>query len=537
MLFNSTEFILVFMPITLLGFLFLRGVSRDLALGWLIMMSLGFYAWWRPLNVFIIVPSIVLDFAIARCLLNWNKDSVLGKYRKPLLITGIVVNLAVLGYFKYTTFFLTAMNQVAGTDFVITYVVLPLGISFITFQKIAFLIDVHGGRLERFSFRDYCLFILFFPQLIAGPIVHFREMIPQFQNLPPKLDRNLFAAGIALFTIGLFKKVVLADRMAEYLSPIYSMAGSGDGVSLIMAWLASLGFTMQIYFDFSGYSDMAAGLALCIGVRLPLNFDSPLKATSIIDFWNRWHITLTHFLTAYIYNPLTLAATRNRIRKGKSNLKPNSFSLSAFLVVLAAPTMFTMFVSGLWHGAGYLFILWGLLHGLYLVINHAWRRRTSVSKATNENRERMMKPIGFVITFVSVAVAMVIFRAPDVAAAADILRGMIGLNGLVVPENIYAALGGDAALPEFIKAGHIPRFPLAFVCVLLVIALLAPNSMEITARYEPTLGVKPKENEQRWLYRLCDFKPTIAWGFVIGGLAIASIAQFGGPSEFLYWQF
>ena len=195
-----------------------------------------------------------------------------------------------LGYFKYITFLQTALNDIAATNLVLTQVILPLGLSFITFQKIAFLIDVYSGKIESFRFRDFCLFILFFPQLIAGPIVHYREMMPQFLNLTRRIDMDALSVGVTLFVIGLFKKVVIADGMALHSSPIYEMAAAGDSVSLLTAWTAALGFTLQIYFDFSGYSDMALGVARCFGVRLPLNFDSPLKATSIIDFWSRWHV-------------------------------------------------------------------------------------------------------------------------------------------------------------------------------------------------------------------------------------------------------
>ena len=248
-----------------------------------------------------------------------------------------------------------------------------MGISFITFQKIAFLIDVHAGRIKSFTLQDYCLFVLFFPQLIAGPIVHYREMMPQFHSASCRFDKENFAVGLTLLSFGLFKKVVLADHIATVVTPIYSQAASGGGTSLLLAWAAAIGFTLQIYFDFSGYTDMALGAARFFGIRLPQNFNSPLQASNIIDFWLRWHMTLTRFLTAYIYNPLTLWLTRRRMAKGRPGLAGHNTTIGAFAYLLMFPILITMFVSGLWHGAGYGFVIWGLIHGFYLTINHAWR--------------------------------------------------------------------------------------------------------------------------------------------------------------------
>jgi len=310
MLFNSYAFIFAFLPVTLAGFFLLGLRSRNLALGWIVVASVAFYAWWRPINVLIIAPSILVNFALARWLLHLTADKARAGLARLVLLLGIGFNVVFLGYFKYVDFLATAANDVIGTNFVLTQVVLPLGISFITFQKIAFLIDVYGRRVSSFSLGDYCLFVLFFPQLIAGPIVHYGEMMPQFQQARCRWDKENIAVGLSLFVFGLFKKVILADGISEQVSPIYEMATTGSEITLLPAWIAAIGFTLQIYFDFSGYSDMALGLARFFGVRLPANFDSPLKATSIIDFWLRWHMTLTRFLTAYLYNPLALWLTR-----------------------------------------------------------------------------------------------------------------------------------------------------------------------------------------------------------------------------------
>ena len=283
MLFNSYEFICLFLPITVVVFFLLGRTSREWALGWVIAASLFFYAWWRPLNVLIIAPSILINFALARWLERLRDPEKAG-LAKAVLTLGIVFNVAFLGYFKYANFTTTVVNDVFGTTYVLEQIVLPLGISFITFQKIAFLIDVHARRVTSFTLRDYCLFVLFFPQLIAGPIVHFRELMPQFSRATCRFDAESVTVGLTLFTFGLFKKVFLADTLAPRVSAIFGDAVAGRAVSLLPGWMAALGFTLQIYFDFSGYSDMAIGAARLFGVRLPPNFNSPLKSSSIIDF-------------------------------------------------------------------------------------------------------------------------------------------------------------------------------------------------------------------------------------------------------------
>jgi len=542
MLFNSYEFIFVFLPATLAIFFLLGRASRNLALGWLIIASLLFYAWWRPVNVLIILTSLLTNFVFAQLLLRVAADKTKVRAGQVVLGLGITFNIVFLGYFKYANFLQSAMNDFAGTDFVLTQIILPLGISFFTFQQIAFLIDVHGRNIRTFAPRDFFLFVLFFPQLIAGPIVHFREMIPQFLSSSCRFNREHFSVGLTLFLFGLFKKVVLADGIAPHVTPIYELAASGSSVSLFPAWIAAIGFTLQIYFDFSGYSDMAAGLGRCVGVRLPLNFDSPLKASNIIDYWSRWHITLTRFLTAYVYNPLALWQTRKRMAKGLPGLRGRSSSTGAFLKVLAAPTVFTMFLSGLWHGAGYLFILWGILHGVYLAINHAWRLVGPQLWSSKDRYERFMRPAGLLITFISVTVAMILFRSTSVEAAVELLKGLFGLNGISLPREILERSGLLNVLGSIVSVSDTQsatEFVLAnaWILMLLLIALLLPNSVQIMARYEPVLGVKQLTPDNGRLARVLAWNPTIPWAVVMAALAAAAIMRLGGESEFLYWQF
>jgi alginate O-acetyltransferase complex protein AlgI len=544
MLFNSYEFIFVFLPVVLCGFYIAGVLSRTWALRWLILASLTFYAWWRLLNVLLIGPSILINFFLARAMQNLQGDRRRAATMKTLLVIGIAFNVAFLGYFKYKNFFLGSVNDVLGTTFVLTHVVLPLGISFITFQKIAFLIDVHAGRIGSFTFQDYCLFVLFFPQLIAGPIVHFREMMPQFRATRCRPDAGDVSIGLTLLAFGMFKKVVLADGIAPLVSATYDRAAEGAVISLLPAWMAAVGFTLQIYFDFSGYSDMAIGLGRLFGIRLPPNFDSPLRATSIIDYWLRWHMTLTRFLTAYIYNPLVLAITRSQLKRGRSPLGGKNTTAGAFGLALVFPTMLTMLISGLWHGAGYLFILWGALHGVYLSINHAWRFFGPKSWKETRAYAHIMNPLGFVMTFTGVAAAMVFFRSATMKAAANIISGMAGLNGVNVPSIIYGHLGPVAAWLQGRGIGVEPLWGArdflsmtVWTALLLSIALLFPNTLQMLARFEPALGVKGPSGGEDSVTPLTQWSASPAWALVIAIITGITILRLAGPSEFLYWQF
>lgn len=543
MLFNSYEFLFAFLPVTLAGFFALGTVSRMWALRWIIFVSLLFYALWRPLNVLIIAPSIFINFALARTLLRLSEDEKRHRTSRLVLLLGIAFNIAFLGYFKYIDFGRSTINDIFGTNLVLTHVILPLGISFITFQKIAFLVDVYAKRVKPFTLQDYGLFVLFFPQLIAGPIVHYREMMPQFHSASCRFNKENFAVGLTLLSFGLFKKVVLADHIATVVTPIYNQAASGSEISLLLAWAAAVGFTLQIYFDFSGYTDMALGLARFFGIRLPQNFYSPLKASSIIDFWLRWHITLTRFLTAYIYNPLTLWSTRRRQVKGRPGLAGSNTTIGAFAYLLVFPMLLTMFVSGLWHGAAYGFIVWGLLHGVYLTINHAWRLIRPKLWPDRRSYESFMKPVGLLLTFTSVAVAMVFFRAPTLTSAIDIMKGLIGQNGITLPQAIYDHLGsgwlhriGVASVEAELWSSHEFARMIIWIFAALLIALVCPNTLQILARYEPALGVKPPPTTITGR-RIIEWNPSLLWATGMSMVTAIGIFFLGGEGEFLYWQF
>lgn len=544
MLFNSNEFVFAFLPIVALGFYLLGRQSRGGAMLWLTLASLFFYAWWRPVNVLLIAPSILINYGLA----VWMQRLLARNDRRAivLLVLGIIFNVAFLGYFKYRNFFYESVNRALGTDITLAQLVLPLGISFITFQKIAFLVDVHGGRVGKFSLRDYFLFVLFFPQLIAGPIVHYTEVMPQFRQASCRFRSSEVAQGLTLFIFGLFKKVVLADGISPHVSELFRHAASGTALSLVPAWMVAVGYTLQLYFDFCGYSDMALGLARLFGIRLPANFDSPLRATSIIDFWRRWHITLTRFLTAYIYNPLTLTLTRRRIASGKPVSGGAGFALGPFLVMVAFPTLLVMLVSGVWHGAGIKFAIWGLLHGIYLCLNHAWRALPVVRRwRSGERYHVIMRPVGFVLTLLSVVVAMVFFGAPSTSTALHVLAGMAGVNGLELPAAMYRHLG---PLSDLLKglglhesswwSAHDQLELFALIAALLVLAIVGPNSLQMLNWWSADVGADKKPSEVKVLGLLpVRWQSSFIWAGIVAALGAVAIYRIGGPSEFLYWQF
>lgn len=551
MLFNSYSFIFLFLPAICLGYQLLgRLRSRPVSLGWIVLCSILFYGIWNPYNLAVILPSIAVNYGLALLIRRSNARGDAGQRASGWLLTaGILFNLLVLGYFKYKNFFLDSLNLAFGTHFELMAVMLPLGISFITFQKIAFLLDVRAETVKDFDLYDFLVFVFFFPQLIAGPIVHYREMMPQFEQLNYRFSSRDVAVGLSLFAMGLFKKVVLADGVAVYVGPTFSAAEQGLSPDFFAAWMGALAYTFQIYFDFSGYSDMAIGLARLFGIRLPVNFNSPLKASSIIDFWARWHITLTRFLTAYIYTPVVMALTRRRMLAGKPVLGRGPAHPGAFLVLTVFPTVLTMFVSGFWHGAGFTFVIWGLLHGAYLCVNHGWRQWRP--KWDKQRYERVMKPLGFALTFGAVVVGMVWFRARNVGGALEMLQAMAGWHGASLPDALMARLGAAAGWLQQLgvhggmSSGSEFVASAGWLVALFLIALLAPNSLELLRHFEPALHyVPPKpakpapgtvaEARSRALPALefsLPWATLMALGFVLGAFGLNRV------SEFLYWQF
>ncbi len=533
MLFNSYEFILLFLPITLFIFYKISEIkNKELPIIWLVVASLFFYGWWNPPYLILLLISIGVNYALGQFLIqaHLSEKEAQGKL---LLAVGILFNLGLIGYYKYSNFFIDNINSIAGTSIFLSQIILPLGISFYTFQQISYLIDSLEGETKGYRFLDYCLFVSFFPQLIAGPIVTHQEMLPQFSK------RNFFkfngehlVVGLTIFCMGLFKKVVLADQIALFSTPIFNAAGQDIPLTFVEAWVGALAYTLQIYFDFSGYSDMAIGAARMFGVKLPLNFNSPYKAYSIIDFWGRWHMTLTRFLTRYLYNPITLFMSRRRIKQGKNLIKRGIGSPAAFLELVALPTIVTMFLAGLWHGAGWQYIVFGLLHGFYLSINHGWRM---LRKSMGHNLKQSNwwgRSIGQSITFIAVVIAMVFFRAPNVGDAMVVLNSMAGLNGVSFSDG---AMFSNGLLAD-------PANGILLIAGLLTIALCFPNTHQWMAKYAPALGFshdKPK-HQPKWvnlLWRNLQWTPTQPWAAVTAAAAVASFLGLAQVSEFIYFQF
>ena len=394
---------------------------------------------------------------------------------KTILVAGIAANLGLLGYYKYANFFVDNLNALLGNNLILETIILPLAISFFTFQQIAYLVDAYRGETHEYSFLHYALFVTFFPQLIAGPIVHHHEMLPQFaRSTIYRLKAEHLAVGLTIFTLGLFKKVVLADGVAVYATPVFNAAEAGTALTFFEAWGGALAYTFQLYFDFSGYSDMAIGLARMFGIRLPLNFNSPYKATSIIDFWRRWHITLSRFLRDYLYIPL------GGSRKGEARRLTN--------------LLITMLLGGLWHGAGWTFVLWGGLHGCYLVVNNIWRKWRASRGHLHST------PVGrffaWLLTMLAVIVAWVPFRAEGMGAIQIMLSAMFGLQGISLP----TAWNGHLGLFEtgiksvgFIFSGAFNNSlanwnrGIYWLASLFSISIFLPNTQQFMYRYRPAL--------------------------------------------------
>lgn len=411
MLFNSYSFIFLFLPIVFLGFFQLGRIHHAYAAAWLALASLFFYGYWNPAYIGLLLGSIVGNYGFGMWIAKAGVRQE-NRRKKHLLIAAITLNLTLLAYYKYANFFLGSANSLAGTSLSLGEIILPLGISFFTFTQIAFLVDTWQGKVKEYNFIHYLLFVTYFPHLIAGPVLHHKDMMPQFAHAATyRINWDNVATGLLLFTLGLCKKVLWADSLAPYATAIFDGAQHGMTIgtlpTIYEAWSGALAYTLQIYFDFSGYTDMALGIALMFNIRLPINFDSPYKATSIIDFWRRWHMTLSRFLRDYLYIPL------GGNRHGKMRRYLN--------------LAITMLLGGLWHGAGWTFVVWGALHGAYLVINNLWRELVS-QRYLQWVPGWMGTLAGGTLTFIAVVAAWVVFRADNMPQAMVMLNAMFGIE-------------------------------------------------------------------------------------------------------------
>jgi alginate O-acetyltransferase complex protein AlgI len=532
MLFNSYVFMFVFLPTVLAGYTLALRYNNRIAMAWLFASSLFFYGWWNPAYIWLIAVSLLFNYMAGKYL-NRNGSSW-------ALFGAVGANLFLLGYFKYAVFLTGIWVNLSGTELTIGAIILPLGISFYTFQQIAYLVDSYHRKIVHHDLLNYAVFVTFFPQLIAGPIVHQAEMLPQFaQANSRKLARNI-SIGATIFIIGLFKKVVIADNLAVYATPMFEAATMGVQISFLEAWGGATAYTLQLYFDFSGYADMAIGAGRMFGVKLPLNFNSPYKSTSIIEFWSRWHLTLTRFINAYLYTPITLHATRWRARRSLSISTKNLFDVGAFMFLLVWPTFITMTLIGLWHGAGWTFILFGFVHGIAIATNHLWRNIKS--KFRSRRPSRWWAVFGsWLLTGVFLIITLVIFRAANWDTALNVLHGMTGLDdrllvtvGYVPLLEPLSFLIGDLNVSETPLLYFQGRSQLAWISACILLILVAPNTNEWMRRYMPSSKI-PRSS--LYLPKFALWRPTPVWAafsIVLMSLSLVSALQ---PSEFLYYQF
>ncbi|HYE40411.1 MAG TPA: MBOAT family protein [Ramlibacter sp.] len=475
MLFNSFGFLFFYLPVVLAVYFALGRIGVRLPIAWLALASLFFYGYWSIAFLPLLLASIVFNYVCGRAIAA-RKDAA----RRRVLLLGVGANLVLLGYYKYMDFFLlTAGQDPLG-------IILPVGISFFTFTQIAFLVDCARGQASEYRFIPYVLFVSYFPHLVAGPVLHHKEMMPQFADP----ERSRFSAadcavGLSIFVIGLAKKVLIADNLAPLASPVFE---AGANPQAAEAWIGALAYSFQLYFDFSGYSDMAIGLSRMFRVELPLNFNAPYKARDIGEFWRRWHMTLSRFLRDYLYIPL--GGNRGGDAKRYRNL------------------LLTMLLGGLWHGAGWTFVVWGALHGSYLVLQQMWTRTCPW---------RLPAAGARALTFLAVVVAWVFFRAPDFGTAFDVLRGMAGGNGISLPRGLAAHAGwlGFASFDglrwiEFEGPG-LPALGLAAI-----LAFFAPTTQELMTR---------------------SWRPDPRWSLACATLFVACVLGMNRPTEFLYFQF
>jgi len=487
MLFNSHEFIFIFLPITFLIYFYLNSRKlTEISKGFLVFSSLFFYSWWNILYLPLILMSMLFNYVLGNSLSKY-KDTKRTFSKKNILIFGIISNLSLLGYFKYSDFFIENVNFLTNSQIPTLNLALPLAISFFTFQQIAYLVDSYRSETHEYDFLNYAIFVTFFPQLIAGPIVHHKEMMPQFEKISNKVKnyRNI-AAGLFIFSLGLFKKVVIADTFAVWATTGFDTAVV---LNLFEAWATSLSYTFQLYFDFSGYTDMAIGAALLFNIKLPINFNSPYKALSIQDFWRRWHMTLSRFMKDYIYIPL------GGNKKGNFRAFTNLFSVAL--------------ISGLWHGAGWTFVVWGALHGIALVIHKAWSNLGF----------KLWTWLAWFITFNFVNIAWIFFRAKDWESAFKVLSAMFSLDFIVLPSflesKLYFLTKYKITFSGFIEniQGGSPYFILWFIFAFIIISLnINTNTVRLMS---------------------LNFKSLL---FIIV-ISMISLLNISSNSEFLYFNF
>ena len=522
MLFNSYAFLFVFLPLALIGYQVTGRFGRRAVIGWLGFTSLCFYGYWKPAFLALLLASITVNYVAAGLISRRIASPV---PPKVWLWVAIVANLATLGYFKYFFPLLNFASSTVGSGRHWQGVLLPIGISFFTFTQTAYLVDLYQGIATVQDIPSYVLFVTFFPHLIAGPILHHKEMMPQFQqDRPYRLRWDDLAVGFSWFAMGLAKKVLLADTFSAAASTTFDQPGT---LPAVLAWRGVVCYSLQLYFDFSGYSDMALGLARMFSIDFPLNFSSPYKASSIIDFWQRWHMTLTAYITDYVYTPLQIWISGQRQERGLKVSRKAQATAGGFASMVAFPTIFTMFVAGIWHGAGLQFLIFGLMHGSFLTINHGWRIFRHKGKAAAVEPSGMARGVrhGFsvLVTFVSVLTTLLFFRSASTRQAIGLLGSMAGLHGLGQGWRFAGEARSMAALDVAAMAGG-----LAMVWGL-------PNTQQVLSRFKPALHLSAADTDS--LPRRLLWTPNFGWMLGLCVVFFVALVHLKDPSTFLYFQF
>lgn len=504
MVFHSYQFILGFLPAVYVAFV----VAHRLG-GWpaafkvLIAASVAFYAQWSIWLAAVLLGSVVVNYAAGELIMALASNR---RAARQTLMVAVGLNLAGLGYFKYSNFLIDIVNQVGGTGYSHISLLLPVGISFFTFVQIGYLVEAYNGQVERPGFSRYMLFATFFPCLTAGPLVLQREMFDQMRRRDDRaFEAQRLAVGLTMFGMGLFKKVVLADSIAPYANVVFDGVGAGGAATALTAWLGALCYALQLYFDFSGYSDMAIGLGYMFGLKLPINFDSPFKATSISEFWRRWHMTMTRLFTVFIYTPLAMRG----IRRARSKA-----GLPRFVAVTGIPAVVTFVVAGVWHGAGWTFIVYGLIHGFAIAINGAWREFAKI---------RLPASLSWALTMSVVVSGLVIFRSHDLASAGSMLCSMWISPLLYASAPIAVAVEIDA------------RKALSLITLLGAIVLLMPNTQQILHRYWVSSDAPPEGTARE--AGLLAWRPTFGPSIATAAAYLTALTSIGAASSFLYYQF
>lgn len=537
MLFNSYEFICIFLPLVLLGYLVLARTGHRAVIAWLAFASIVFYGYWKPAFLLVLAASILVNFFCSRLIVKTRQQATAKRF---IVCLGVATNLLILGYYKYLFSLLSFLSDRGVFHHQWQNILLPLGISFFTFTQIGYLIDLAQGQAEPQPFLNYVLFVTFFPHLIAGPIFHHSEVMPQFAEEHRRINMVDMTVGATWFIMGLFKKVAIADYLAVNADQAFTSPGS---LSLFAAWGGVLSYAMQLYFDFSGYSDMAIGLARMFSIQLPLNFDSPYKSKNIGEFWQRWHMTLTRYLNLYLYNPMALWVSRRRLAQGKKTSRKAAATPEGFLTMLAFPTITTMFLAGIWHGAGTQFLIFGLLHGTYLTVHQAWalfRHKHVPRQAPARLPSTMGTAASVLLTFLCVLVGQIFFRAASTHDAWLMLASMGGAHGVTLAPPLLHLLGpwGRRGLHAgILTAPNWSRSDLRIVLELattFIIVWALPNTQQILGKHAHR---DTSDDMQKEVSRFWRWKPDMLWAVSLSAVLLLCLLLMQNPSQFLYFQF